>query len=62
LDDGVTRRISSAKRSLFPGLFRQFQFDDRAHPGGQTRALAVTTPARFESLPDIPTVGEFVPD
>jgi tripartite-type tricarboxylate transporter receptor subunit TctC len=26
------------------------------------RALAVTTPARFESLPDIPTVGEFVPD
>jgi tripartite-type tricarboxylate transporter receptor subunit TctC len=26
------------------------------------RALAVTTPARFESLPDIPTVGEFVPE
>jgi len=24
--------------------------------------LAVTTPTRFESLPDIPTVGEFVPD
>jgi tripartite-type tricarboxylate transporter receptor subunit TctC len=29
---------------------------------GKLRALAVTTPARFESLPDIPTVGEFVPD
>jgi len=25
------------------------------------RALAVTTPARWEGLPDIPTVGEFVP-
>ena len=24
--------------------------------------LAVTTPTRFESLPDIPTVGEFVPN
>jgi tripartite-type tricarboxylate transporter receptor subunit TctC len=29
---------------------------------GRLRALAVTTPTRFESLPDIPTVGEFVPD
>src|SRR5256885_13514270 len=29
---------------------------------GKLRALAVTTPTRFESLPDIPTVGEFVPD
>ena len=29
---------------------------------GRLRVLAVTTPTRFESLPDIPTVGEFVPD
>ena len=28
---------------------------------GKLRALAVTTPTRFEALPDIPTVGEFVP-
>ena len=29
---------------------------------GKLRVLAVTTPTRFESLPDIPTVGKFVPD
>jgi tripartite-type tricarboxylate transporter receptor subunit TctC len=29
--------------------------------GGQLRALAVTTAGRSEVLPDIPTVGEFVP-
>jgi len=29
---------------------------------GKLRVLAVTTPTRFESLPDIPTVREFVPD
>jgi len=28
---------------------------------GQLRALAVTTAARSDALPDIPTVGEFVP-
>jgi tripartite-type tricarboxylate transporter receptor subunit TctC len=28
---------------------------------GQVRALAVTTATRSEALPDIPTVGEFVP-
>jgi tripartite-type tricarboxylate transporter receptor subunit TctC len=28
---------------------------------GRLRALAVTTSARFETLPDIPTVGDFVP-
>jgi tripartite-type tricarboxylate transporter receptor subunit TctC len=28
---------------------------------GQLRALAVTTAARAEALPDVPTVGEFVP-
>jgi tripartite-type tricarboxylate transporter receptor subunit TctC len=28
---------------------------------GKVRALAVTTPARLEALPDLPTVSEFVP-
>jgi len=28
---------------------------------GKLRALAVTTSTRWEALPDIPTVGEFVP-
>jgi tripartite-type tricarboxylate transporter receptor subunit TctC len=29
--------------------------------GGKLRALAVTTATRWEGLPDIPTVGDFVP-
>jgi tripartite-type tricarboxylate transporter receptor subunit TctC len=28
---------------------------------GMVRALAVTTATRFETLPDVPTIGEFVP-
>jgi tripartite-type tricarboxylate transporter receptor subunit TctC len=28
---------------------------------GRLRALAVTTPARSEALPDLPTIGEFLP-
>ena len=28
---------------------------------GKVRALAVTTATRSEALPDVPTVGEFVP-
>ena len=28
---------------------------------GKLRALAVTTATRWEGLPDIPTVGDFVP-
>ena len=34
---------------------------DRVHRAGKLRALAVTTATRSEALPDIPTVGEFVP-
>jgi tripartite-type tricarboxylate transporter receptor subunit TctC len=29
---------------------------------GKLRALAVTTATRSEALPEVPTVGEFVPD
>jgi tripartite-type tricarboxylate transporter receptor subunit TctC len=29
---------------------------------GKLRALAVTTTTRFQALPDVPTMGEFVPD
>lgn len=29
---------------------------------GRLRALAVTTAGRFAALPDVPTVGQFVPD
>ena len=29
---------------------------------GRLRALAVKTAKRSEALPDLPTVGEFVPD
>jgi tripartite-type tricarboxylate transporter receptor subunit TctC len=29
---------------------------------GKLRALAVTTAARTEALPDVPTLGEFIPD
>ena len=29
---------------------------------GKLRMLAATTATRFETLPDVPTVGEFVPD
>jgi tripartite-type tricarboxylate transporter receptor subunit TctC len=29
--------------------------------GGKVRALAVTTAARSDALPDVPTVGDFVP-
>ena len=41
-------------------------FDDTAASiehirAGKLRALAVTTATRSEALPDIPTVGEFVP-
>ena len=31
------------------------------YQGRQLRALAVTTATRWEALPDVPTVGEFVP-
>ena len=34
---------------------------DRAHPQRQARALAVTTAARSQALPDVPTLADSVP-
>jgi tripartite-type tricarboxylate transporter receptor subunit TctC len=34
----------------------------RAHQAGKLRLLAVTTATQLEALPNVPTVGEFVPD
>jgi tripartite-type tricarboxylate transporter receptor subunit TctC len=42
---------------MFPGTVASIEYI-RA---GRLRALAVTTAMRSESLPDIPTVAEFVP-
>jgi len=44
----------------------QVMFDNMASSlelirAGKLRPLAVTTATRFEALPDIPTVGDFVP-
>jgi tripartite-type tricarboxylate transporter receptor subunit TctC len=33
----------------------------RVHPGRTAASLAVTTPVRSDVLPDVPTVGDFVP-
>jgi tripartite-type tricarboxylate transporter receptor subunit TctC len=59
------RRTPSALTALFAGEV-QIMFDLLAtsieHVKiGKLRALAVTTATRSELLPDIPTVGEFVP-
>jgi len=35
--------------------------DRRIHQGEKVRALAVTSTARSEVLPDVPTVADFVP-
>jgi tripartite-type tricarboxylate transporter receptor subunit TctC len=43
---------------MFPGAVASIEHI-RA---GQLRALAVTTATRSDALPDIPTVGDFVPD
>ena len=43
------------------GHVRHHAVVDRAHPGRAARALAVTTATRWDGLPDIPTIGEFVP-
>src|SRR5262249_5107561 len=43
------------------GAVRQHLFLDRAHQVRESARAAVTTATRVPSLPDVPTVGEFVP-
>jgi tripartite-type tricarboxylate transporter receptor subunit TctC len=40
---------------------RDILFIDRVHQAGKLRPLAVTTATRWEGLPNLPTVGDFVP-
>ena len=61
----VSRRGAGAAPICIGG---QVQVDVRHHAGsiehikaGKLRALAVTTAKRSEALPDVPTVGDFVP-
>jgi tripartite-type tricarboxylate transporter receptor subunit TctC len=42
-------------------VFRQPSGNNRAYRAGRLRALAVTSSTRIASLPDLPTMSEFVP-
>jgi tripartite-type tricarboxylate transporter receptor subunit TctC len=59
------RGASPAITSLLGGqvqvLFEPLPASIQYIKSGQLRALAVTTAARSEALPDVPAVGEFVP-
>ena len=60
----VSRRPAGADgraRRPGPGVFRRGVVGDRDIRAGKLRALAVTTPARWDGLPDVPAVGDFVP-
>ena len=50
----------SARRTRAGDVRRRAEAIDHIR-AGKLRALAVTTATRLEALPDIPTVGEFVP-
>jgi tripartite-type tricarboxylate transporter receptor subunit TctC len=41
--------------------FETFGVQGEAVKAGKVRALAVTSPTRWDGLPDIPTVGDFLP-
>jgi tripartite-type tricarboxylate transporter receptor subunit TctC len=53
----VTDLIGGQVQVMFDGLLSSIEFIK----AGKLRALAVTTMTRSEALPDIPTLGEFVP-
>jgi tripartite-type tricarboxylate transporter receptor subunit TctC len=44
-----------------PGTIGTGRDAHRSGPAGELRALAVTTAARSEALPELPSVGDFVP-
>ena len=53
----LTDLLGGQVQMMFPAPLASIEYI-RA---GKLRALAVTTPTRSEVLPDVPTVGEFVP-
>jgi tripartite-type tricarboxylate transporter receptor subunit TctC len=53
----ITDLIGGQVQVMFPTLSTSLEHIR----SGRLRALAVTTAARLEALPDIPTVGDFVP-
>jgi tripartite-type tricarboxylate transporter receptor subunit TctC len=58
---GASQAISSLLGGQVQVLFEPLPASIQYIRSGQLRALAVTTAARSEVLPDLPAVGEFVP-
>jgi tripartite-type tricarboxylate transporter receptor subunit TctC len=57
LAPALTDVIGGQVQVVFPGISRSIEYIR----SGKLRALAVTTATRSEVLPDIPTLGEFLP-
>src|SRR5262249_23481430 len=53
----LTDLLGGQVQVMFPGAVSSVEYIK----AGRLRALAVTTATRSDALPDIPTVGEFVP-
>ena len=53
----LTDLLGGQVQVMFPGTVSSIEYIKT----GRLRALAVTTATRWDALPDIPTVGEFVP-
>jgi tripartite-type tricarboxylate transporter receptor subunit TctC len=53
----LTDLLGGQVQVMFPGTVSSIEYIK----AGRLRALAVTTATRWDALPDIPTVGEFVP-
>jgi tripartite-type tricarboxylate transporter receptor subunit TctC len=53
----LTDLIGGQVQAMFPGTIASIEYIRT----GKLRALAVTTATRSEALPDLPTVGDFVP-
>lgn len=58
---GASQAISSLLGGQVQVLFEPLPASIQYVKSGQLRALAVTTAARSEALPDVPTIGELVP-
>ena len=53
----LTDLLGGQVQVMFPGTVSSIEYIK----AGRLRALAVTSATRWDALPDIPTVGEFVP-